>query len=109
MIFPLCSSMLPRKQSRQFSGKTYVLQGESGETALPSGVSMLSYSDLLNLIFEVAPRRLSCKDCASSSELMCKKKIGVAGVGVGPVCGVDSRVQCILKGHGHTSSLWMST
>jgi len=23
--------------------------------------------------------------------VMCKKKIGVAGVGVGPVCGVDSR------------------
>ena len=34
-------------------GKTYVLQGDSGATALPSGVSMLSYSDLLNLIFEV--------------------------------------------------------
>jgi len=34
-------------------GRTYVLQDESGVTTLPSGVSMLSYTDLLNLIFEM--------------------------------------------------------
>jgi len=31
----------------------YLLQGESGAAIPPSGVSTLSYSDLLKLIFEV--------------------------------------------------------
>jgi hypothetical protein len=33
-------------------GKTYVLQDESRATPPPSGMSMLSYADLLTLIFE---------------------------------------------------------
>jgi hypothetical protein len=34
-------------------GRMYLLQGESGAAIPPSGVSTLSYSDLLKLIFEV--------------------------------------------------------
>ena len=33
-------------------GRTYVLEDGSGTTTLPSGVSILSYTDLLNLMFE---------------------------------------------------------
>ena len=42
----------PAAQAASVPGRTYVLEDKSGTTTLPSGVSRLSYADLLNLMFE---------------------------------------------------------
>ena len=43
----------PTPGATPIPGRVYLLQGESGAATPPSGVSILSYSDLVNLIFEV--------------------------------------------------------
>ena len=43
----------PTPGATSIPGRMYLLEDESGAATPPSGGSILSYSDLLNLIFEV--------------------------------------------------------